>query len=73
MLTQAEEGTSSTPIGSQLLVDMSSGQTIASTNADSAFSSEASSVVLKLYAALEYLNEHNHPLEKTLRTEIKVK
>ena len=73
MLTQAEEGASSTPIGSQLLVDMSSGQTIASTNADSAFSSEASSVVLKLYAALEYLNEHNHPLEKTLRTEIKVK
>lgn len=73
MLTQAEEGASSTPIGSQLLVDMSSGQTIASTNADSAFSSEASSVVLKLYATLEYLNENNHPLEKTLRTEIKVK
>lgn len=66
ILTNAEKGALTAPIGSQLLVDMSSGQTIVATNEDYVFNSEASSVVLRLYAALEYLQEYNHPLEEVV-------
>lgn len=71
--THAVEESSSAPIGSQLLVDISSGQTIVSTNEETVFSSQPSDVVLKLYAALEYLQENNHKLQEKIITKVLLK